>query len=128
MTFDADSLTGLIINCAYTVSNELGAGFLEKVYENALKYELELKGLEVKQQQPIKVCYKNVIVGDYFADLVVNDSVIVELKTVQKLTDIQVIQCLNYLNAIKIPTCLLLNFGTPKVEIRRLEKPIHKTI
>jgi GxxExxY protein len=115
-----DKITEAIIGAAYAVSNELGCGFLEKVYENALVHELGKRGLHAEQQRPIKITYDGVIVGDYVADILVNDKVIVELKAVNGLDDIHVAQCINYLKATKLKFCLLINFGNPKVEVRRI--------
>jgi GxxExxY protein len=115
-----NSLTEKIIGAAFNVSNTLGSGFLEKVYENALAHELEKVGLRIRQQEPIKVYYDTVIVGEYVADLMVEDLVLVELKAVKKLDDIHLAQCLNYLKATNQKLCLLLNFGTQKVQIKRI--------
>ncbi len=115
-----DELTEVIIGCAYSVANTLGTGFLEKIYENALVHELRKQPLEVIQQAPITVRYDGVVVGQYAADLVVEDEVIVELKASKELGNAHVAQCLNYLKATGIGTCLLINFGKPKVEIKRL--------
>ena len=115
-----DGVTEGIIGCAYRVSNTLGAGFLEKVYENALALELRKAGIDVDQQVPIKVRYDGVVVGDFVADLLVDHAVIVELKAVKKLDAIHVAQGLNYLKATGCKLCLLLNFGTSRVEIKRL--------
>lgn len=120
MTTQNDSLTECIIACAFRVSNVLGCGFLEKVYENALALELRKSGLGVMQQKAIKVLYSGEIVGDYFADLIVQDRVIVELKAVKGLDEIHLAQCYNYLKATGHPTCLLINFGTPKTEVKRV--------
>lgn len=114
-----DALTADIIGCAFQVSNTLGCGFLEKVYENALAYELRKHGFDVIQQAPIKVHYEQVVVGEYFADLLVSNAVIVELKAVKEINAAFTAQCLNYLKATKLPICLLLNFGKPRVEIKR---------
>lgn len=116
---ELNKLTEGIIGCAFTISNTLGCGFLEKVYENALVHELRKHGLEVKQQEPIKVVYDGVIVGEYFADMLVNNIVILELKAVKEISDVFAAQCLNYLKATGIPICLLLNSGKPKMEIER---------
>jgi GxxExxY protein len=116
----SQQLTELIIGCVFKVSNTLGAGFLEKVYENALAFEMRRCGLNVLQQHPITVFYEGAVVGDYHADLFINGSVIVELKAVKELTDTHVAQCLNYLKATGVRVCLLVNFAKPKVEIRRL--------
>lgn len=117
---ELNALTEKIIGCVFTVSNKLGAGFLEKVYENALAYELRKQGLTVAQQESIKVLYENVVVGTYAADLIVANKVLLELKTVDRIDDTHVSQCLNYLKATRMKVCLLINFGTPKAEIRRL--------
>ena len=112
-------MTEKIIGCAYKVANELGCGFLEKVYENALAHELRKAGLKVEPQKPIEIFYDGVLVGDYFGDLVVEDQVLIELKVCKAFDDIHSAQCLNYLKATKLPICLLINFGKPKIEIKR---------
>jgi len=104
-------LTSSIINCFYKVYNELGYGFLEKVYENALKIELESQGLYVEKQKPITVFYKNNSVGEYFADLIVENVVILELKAAETLCEEHELQLINYLKATNIEVGLLLNFG-----------------
>ena len=122
MIADVDRLnevTKRIIGCAYAVSNGLGAGFLEKVYENALAHEIRKSGLRAQQQQPIKVMYDGTVVGDYLADIVVEDSVIVEMKATKAFDDVHFVQCINYLNATGMKICLLINFGQPKIEIKR---------
>ncbi|MEW5845879.1 MAG: GxxExxY protein [Bacteroidota bacterium] len=111
-------LTSKIIECFYQVYNTLGYGFLEKVYENALKIELEKSGLIVERQKPIKVYYGSEVVGEYFADLLVNDQVIIELKAAETICEEHEYQLLNYLKATSIEVGLLLNFGK-KPEIRR---------
>jgi GxxExxY protein len=113
-------VTEKIIGCAYTVSNTLGAGFLEKVYENALAHELRKASLHVAQQHPVQIWYDETLVGEYFADLLVEDCVVVELKAVKALDDAHWAQCLNYLKATGLRLCLLLNFGKPRVEIKRI--------
>jgi GxxExxY protein len=112
------ALTGTIIGGAFKVHNTLGHGFLEKVYENALRIELVKQGLEVKQQEPIKVYYEGQVVGDYYADLWVEDRVIVEIKAVRALNKAHEVQLVNYLTATGVDTGLLLNFG-PSVEVKR---------
>ena len=114
-----DPLTEQIIGAAYRVAKSLGYGFLEKVYENALAHELRKAGLKTEQQHGIKVHYDGVIVGDFVADLIVEDRVIVELKAARAIDDIHVAQALNYLKATRLPTCLLINFGKSGVELRR---------
>ena len=111
-------LTSTIISCFYKVYNELGFGFLEKVYENALAYELKKNGLRVEKQKPIKVFYEEKNVGEYFADLIVNDEVIIELKAAESLCEEHELQLINYLKATEIEIGLLLNFGK-KPEIKR---------
>src|SRR5579859_2334245 len=90
-----NQLTEKIIGCAYTVTNSLGSGFLEKVYENALACELQYIGLRVVQQKPIRIQYRDTLVGEYIADLLVEERVLVELKSVQALDDVHYAQCLN---------------------------------
>lgn len=100
------------------VYNTLGYGFLEKVYEKALSIELRKAELQIEVQFPIKVYYQNELVGEYFTDIIVNDSVIIELKAIESLHNIHGNQLVNYLKATGIEVGLLLNFG-PKPEIRR---------
>ncbi len=118
-----NQLTERVIGCAFQVSNVLGAGFLEKVYENALTHELRKSGLSVALQVSVPVCYDGVVVGDYIADLLVEGIVLVELKAVKALDDVHTAQCINYLKASGLPICLLINFGKPKIEVRRLAGP-----
>ena len=115
-----DEISQKIIGCAYKVSNSLGSGFVEKVYENALCIELKNVGLNTKQQQNLQVSYQNIIVGDFIADIMVNDLIIVELKASKALDTVHQAQCMNYLKATNLSVCLLINFGNPKVEIRRI--------
>ena len=117
---ELDELTSKIIACVYTVSNTLGAGFLEKVYENALVFELISAGLIVSQQHAIKVNYKNISVGEYTADILVDNLVMLELKAISGLDNNHHAQCMNYLKATNLSICLLINFGKPKVEIKRI--------
>jgi GxxExxY protein len=111
-------ITEKIISAFYKVYNTLGFGFLEKVYEKALKIELESFSLDVKNQYPIKVFYNGYEVGDYFADLMVNDKVIIELKAVDALIKEHECQLINYLKATEFEVGLLLNFGK-QPEIKR---------
>jgi GxxExxY protein len=104
-------ITSKIINCFYKVYNELGYGFLEKVYENALKIELEKNGLAVEKQKPISVYYEGTLVGKYFADFIIENKVIVELKTAETICKEHEYQLINYLKATEIEVGLLLNFG-----------------
>ncbi len=114
------SITEEIIGCSFRVSNLLGVGFLEKVYENALAYELKRSGLNIEQQFPISVNYEEVVVGEYFADLLVENDVIVELKAVSALDPSHFSQCMNYLKATGYKVALLINFGTSKLQVRRI--------
>ncbi|MBK8793310.1 MAG: GxxExxY protein [Holophaga sp.] len=115
-----DPVSEHVIGCAFRVANTLGPGFLEKVYENALLHELRKRELDVKAQQGIEVWYDGVVVGEFAVDLLVENRILVELKACAALTDAHVAQGLNYLAATGLKTCLLLNFGAPKVEVRRL--------
>jgi GxxExxY protein len=121
-----DPLTEKIIGCAYTVLNTLGCGFLEKVYENALAHELRKAGLSLQQQKVITVRYDGVVVGDYAADMVVEEQVLVELKAVKAFDDIHMAQCLNYLKATGLHACLLLNFGCTRLGIKRISLNHHR--
>ena len=113
-----NELTRIIIGCAYTVHNTLGPGFLEKVYENSLRIELDKHDLMVKQQEPIKVTYDGHVVGEFYADLWVEERIVVELKAVQMLDRVHEVQLVNYLTATNIDNGLLLNFG-PSVQVKR---------
>jgi len=113
-------ITEKIIGCAYAVANTLGSGFLEKVYENALAHELRKVGVSVQQQYSVDVYYDSVRVGDYVADLLVENEVLVELKTVKALDNVHLAQCMNYLKATGLGVCLLINFGTPRIEVKRI--------
>lgn len=117
-----DPLTGQIIQACFEVSNELGAGFLEPGYEKAMMVALIQKGLTVSAQVPLKVKFRNVIVGDYFADLMGENKIIVELKAVSRILQEHKAQVINYLTATGIDIGLLVNFGTPRVEYFRLHK------
>jgi GxxExxY protein len=116
--FRHGELTGEIIQAFYAVYNRLGYGFLEKVYENALIVELKSRGFQVEQQMPIDVYYNGIVVGEYFADLLVNGFVIVEIKALEKLCEEHSAQLINYLKATNIEVGLLLNFG-PQPETKR---------
>ncbi len=108
------------------LKNELGLGFLEKVYENALKSELEERGFVVEQQHPIQVMYKNKIVGDYFADLYIVDKIIIEIKTFNEISNIHKAQLLNYLKATGVKLGVLVNFSRERntVDIERIPNMI----
>lgn len=111
-------ITDKTIACIYKVFNSLGSGFLEKVYENALVIELEKNGLKVRQQPQLQVYYEDIAVGEYFADLVVEDKVILELKAVSELSKVHELQLVNYLKATGMKVGLLVNFGE-KITIKR---------
>lgn len=108
-----------INGAVFEVFRELGAGFLEKVYERALLVELRTIGIEASAQVPICVKYKDEIVGEYFADIVVENSIIIELKAVEKIQKIHAAQLINYLKATNYKLGLLVNFSYPKAEIKR---------
>ena len=112
------ALTEKIINCAYKVHNTLGFGFLEKIYQSALMIELAKSGLIAKSEAPIKVYYDQNIIGDYVADIIVEDKVILELKSVKELNPAHEAQLTNYLKATGVEVGLLINFGQ-SVQIKR---------
>jgi GxxExxY protein len=114
------NLSNQVIQCFYKVYNTLGYGFLEKVYENALYFELLNKGISCQKQCPIKVFYQDVIVGEYFADIIVEDVLIIELKAAESLVIEHEYQLINYLKATEIEVGLLLNFGKEPKFIRKI--------
>lgn len=116
---DINELTFRIRSAVFQVNKQLGAGFLEKVYENALLLELRSIGLSVEAQVPIKVRYKGHEIGEYFADIVVENQVIIELKAIESLQKIHEAQLLNYLKATGYKVGLLINFTHPKAQIKR---------
>ena len=116
---DHKKLTERIIGCAYRVYNQMGFGFLESVYEKCMLVELNKDGLNGASQKPIKVYYENEIVGDFVADIIVNDIIILELKSVRRIVRAHEVQLVNYLVATRKPVGLLLNFGERKVEVKR---------
>jgi GxxExxY protein len=117
---DINDITYGINGAVFEVNRVLGSGFLEKIYENALLLELRKRGLKAESQVPIKVLYKGNTVGDYSADILVEEKVIVELKTVEALDNVHEAQLLNYLKATGIQVGLLVNFKHPKAEIKRM--------
>ncbi len=114
-----EALTRQIIRVSFDVHNHLGYGFLEKVYENALVHELNNLGLKTEQQKPLSVIYKDVNVGTYYSDLIVEGRVLLELKISERLCHNYEPQVLNYLKATGLEVGLLINFGKNKVEFRR---------
>jgi len=117
-------ITEKIIGCAFRVYNKMGFGFLESVYESCMRIELTKIGLDFELQKSIEVFYDDQIVGDYFADIIVNDLIIVELKSVRRITKAHEMQLVNYLTATKKPVGLIINFGEEKVEIKRKVKDL----
>jgi GxxExxY protein len=121
MTTDLNSaLSEKVIGAVFEVANTLGAGFLEKVYERALVKELRLRGMRVEAQAPMEVIYKGESVGNYLADIVVDEALVVELKCADRLGPEHMAQCLNYLRASGRHVCLLVNFQNPRVEWKRI--------
>ncbi len=119
-----DALVDSIVSCAYKVSRILGCGFLEKVYENALSIELTASGLNIETQKLVKVQYEGQVIGDYYADMIVEDEIVVELKAVKAIENIHFAQCQNYLKATGKKLGLVINFGEEKVKIRRVANGI----
>lgn len=114
-------LSEQVIGCAITVHKELGNGFLEKVYENALCHEFSLLGIPYERQREINVFYKNIIVGTYIPDVIINNSIILELKAISRLEQVHFSQLINYLKATNFKVGYLLNFGaSTKLEYKRL--------
>jgi GxxExxY protein len=117
---EEDPLTERILGAVFEVSNTLGAGFLEKVYERALLFELTLRGIGAVAQASCPVIYKGRCVGEYCADILVENAVVLELKCVERLAGEHMVQCLNYLRASGMEVCLLINFQRPTVEWKRI--------
>src|SRR6184192_3612302 len=117
---DLDSSSEKVLGAVFEVSNALGAGFLEKVYQRALLRELGLRGIRATAEVSFAVTYKGQGVGEYFADLLVEDGLVVELKCAERLANEYTAQCLNYLRASGRTLCLLVNFQKPKVEWKRI--------
>lgn len=115
-----ETISQRVIRCAFDVSNTLGAGFLEKVYENALCVELEKNDLKFHAQKPITVNYKGVQIGEYVADIIVEDKLLLELKAISTFSSSHDAQVINYLKATNLSVALLLNFGRPKLGIKRI--------
>lgn len=124
---EINELTQKIIGCAFAVYNKTGFGFLESVYEKCLQLELAKQKLNAEFQKPIKVFYDSQNVGDFIADILIKNTVIVELKSVLKLNKMHEAQLVNYLVATGIETGLLINFGEQKVEVKRKYRKYSKT-
>ena len=123
-----EDLTHKIIGCAYNVYNKLGFGFLESVYRKAMVIELTKAGLKVEEEKPLKVYYDDEVVGEFSADLFVEDTVVVELKSVQHTIKDHEVQLVNYLNGLRRDIGLLINFGPSGVEVKRkFRKPVQET-
>ena len=120
-----EEVTETIIGCAYRVYNKMGFGFLESVYEKCLLIEMRKAGLDMETQKPITVYYDGEVVGEFVADMMVNDAVIIELKSVRRIIKAHEIQLVNYLVATGKPLGLILNFGERKVEIKRKVKDLN---
>ena len=120
-----EEVTESIISCAYRVYNSMGFGFLESVYEKCLLIELHKSGLDTESQKPITVYYEGEIVGQFVADIIVNDAIIIELKSVRRIIKAHEVQLVNYLVATGKPVGLILNFGERKVEIKRKVKALN---
>ncbi|MGL4420614.1 MAG: GxxExxY protein [Gemmataceae bacterium] len=125
---EQQDLTGQIIGCAMKVHSALGAGFLESVYQKALAHELRKAGLRVELERKITVYYDGMSVGDFAADLLVEECIIVELKAVLVLTTVHEVQLVNYLTATGIDIGLLLNFGASKLEFKRKHRVYRKSV
>ena len=122
-----EELTHKIIGCAYKVFNELGFGFLESIYKKAMIIELAKNNLKVEAEKPLKVYYDNQIVGDFYIDLYVEDSVVVELKSVKNLVKEHEVQLVNYLNGLQKEIGLLINFGSTGVDVKRKYRTVKGT-
>ncbi len=121
-----EEITHKIIGAAYQVFNQLGFGFLENIYKKAMIIELSKSSLKVEAEKPLKVYYDKEVVGDFYADLLVEGEIIVELKSVQNLTKEYEIQLVNYLNCLRKEIGLLINFGPSGVDVKRkFRKPIN---
>ena len=118
------NVTETIISCAYRVYNKMGFGFLESVYEKCLLIELLKAGMDAEAQKPITVYYDDEIVGEFVADIIVNDTIILELKSVRRVVKAHEVQLVNYLVATGKPIGLILNFGESKVEVKRKVKDL----
>ena len=125
---DKAELTGKVLGAVFEVSNTLGTGFLEKVYERALIRELQLRGIKAQSQVPLTVSYKGEEVGNYFVDVLVEDTLIVELKCVKELAADHMAQCLNYLKASGRELCLLVNFQGKKADYKRVVNSVQREL
>ncbi len=122
-----ETLTHQIIGCAYKVYNTLGAGFVESIYERALAIELARVGLDAQVQAPVNVFYLGQLIGEFRADIIVDDLIILELKAVEQIAKVHEVQLVNYLRATGKPVGLLVNFGPERVEVRRKVRELKET-
>ena len=122
-----EELTHKIIGCAYTVFNQLGFGFLEIVYRKAMVIDLSKAGLKVEEEKALQVFYDDVVIGNFSADLHVEEQIVVELKSVQNLVEGHEVQLVNYLNGLKKDIGLLINFGPSGVQVKRKYREIKST-
>ena len=120
-----DEQTATIIGIAYEVMNEIGCGFREKAYERAMVREFQLRSIPYDQQKEFLLLYKDTPIDTLIPDLIVFDQIIVDTKTIKVITDVELAKMLSYLNATKLPLGLIINFGNPKVEIKRVH-PLKK--
>jgi len=117
LNMEYEELTQKIIGCAYGIYNKMGFGFLESVYEKCMLIELRKAGLNAESQKPITVCYENEIVGEFIADIIVNDRIILELKSVRQIVNAHEVQLVNYLVATGKPVGLIINFGEVRLKL-----------
>ncbi len=117
---ELNDLSRRVLAAAFIVSNTLGCNFKEKIYENALCHELLKRGIRAQKQVPVQVFYDGIVVGDFFADVLVEDVLLLELKRSDAIHEEHLAQALNYLSATGLPLCLILNFGTPRIGIKRV--------
>jgi len=117
LNMEYEELTQKIIGCAYGIYNKMGFGFLESVYEKCMLIELRKAGLNAESQKPITVCYENEIVGEFIADIIVNDTIILELKSVRQIVNAHEVQLVNYLVATGKPVGLIINFGEVRLKL-----------
>ena len=122
-----EDITKKILETCFEVSNELGYGYLESVYEKALLIALRQKGLKAENQVPLMVKFRGEVVGEFFVDILVNEKVLIELKVANSLSKENFAQVINYLKATGIEVGLLVNFGTPKIEYRRFTNKFNET-
>ncbi len=117
---EMNEISGRVLGCAIKVAKVLRPGYFEKVYENALVYEMRKQGLRVETQVRLDVCYEDIVVGQYIADVLVEGMMLLELKMTDDIGPAHISQALNYLTTTGLPLCLILNFGTSKLGIKRV--------